>query len=283
MQHTRRFTLGLHQSFYDSYMIYLLIDFCPGGELYDHCQTKPQKCLSHIETQFYAACVVLGLTELHSVNIVYRDLKLENLIIDRRGFLIVADFGLAKRTTRTYTVCGTPEYMAPELVLSTGHDRTADLWSLGILTFEMSCGGTPFEGGSPMETYENIVQFNDNGIGKGEDDRDELPWSITTNSIDSTTKAFIHGLLQKSKRLRLGSRDGTASLRQHTYFNDVDWIGMVDERMNYEVPFVPESFDVNVVSAGNVIQKLSEDVKSSGVSTRGCYWKPEGFTKVTNE
>ena len=60
VQHTRRFTLGLHQSFYDSYMIYLLIDFCPGGELYDHCQTKPQKCLSHVETQFYAACVVLG-------------------------------------------------------------------------------------------------------------------------------------------------------------------------------------------------------------------------------
>ena len=282
---TRRFTLGLHQSFYDQYMIYLLIDFCSGGELFDYCQTKPNNCLASGEVVFYSACVVLGLTELHNINIVYRDLKLENLIIDRHGFIIVADFGLAKKTTRTYTVCGTPEYMSPELVLSTGHNRTADLWSLGILIFEMSCGATPFSGGTPMETYENIVQFNDHRCRDGttSSSKDVLPWHITSNPIETTTKSIIHGLLQKSKRLRLGSRSGINEIKNHPFFETIRWNDMIDTRVNYSVPYVPEPF--NVDDFKSQIKQLAEDVKlqhQGDGKSKHCYWKPEGFTKVMN-
>jgi serine/threonine protein kinase len=105
--------------------------------------------------QYYAACVTLMLEKLHSMNILYRDLKPENLLLNGQGVLKMVDFGMAKKVTgRTYTLCGTPEYMAPEVIHSVGHGRGVDYWALGVLVFEMICGDSPFE--DPNNNHLNV-------------------------------------------------------------------------------------------------------------------------------
>jgi hypothetical protein len=149
----------------------------------------------------------------------------------------------------------------------------------------MSCGATPFSGGTPMETYENIVQFNDHRCRDGttSSSKDVLPWHITSNPIETTTKSIIHGLLQKSKRLRLGSRSGINEIKNHPFFETIRWNDMIDTRVNYSVPYVPEPF--NVDDFKSQIKQLAEDVKlqhQGDGKSKHCYWKPEGFTKVMN-
>ena len=96
-------------------------------------------------SKFYGASVLLAFEHMHNKQIIYRDLKPENLLLDSQGFLKVADFGLAKVClSRTYTLCGTPDYLAPEIILSKGHDKACDYWALGILIYEMTTGEVPF-------------------------------------------------------------------------------------------------------------------------------------------
>ena len=117
-------------------------------------------CIGSCETaQFYTAEVVSALSYLHSLQIVYRDLKPENLLLDSDGHVKIVDFGLSKYLTgATRSVCGTPEYVAPEVILNKGHDISADYWSLGVLMFELLTGTPPFTGTDPMKTYNIILK-----------------------------------------------------------------------------------------------------------------------------
>ena len=120
---------------------YLALEFCPGGELFSHL--KDVDVVPEPAARFYAAQVVLIFGHLHDRCIIYRDLKPENLLIDERGYLKLIDFSFAKRVPRgkrTYTLCGTPEYLAPEVLQSTGHDRGVDWWTLGCLLYETLAG-----------------------------------------------------------------------------------------------------------------------------------------------
>ena len=136
----------------DERYLYLMLEYVPGGELFTYLRTVQN--LKSEDARFYAAQVTLMFEYLHDRNIVYRDLKPENLLIDIKGNLKLTDFGFAKVIDkRTYTLCGTPEYLAPEILLQKGHGKPVDWWCLGILIYEMIVGIDPFSDDEPMAVY----------------------------------------------------------------------------------------------------------------------------------
>ena len=136
------FIIKLKYAFQSNEKLYLVIEYCPGGELINYLSRR----MEEPKVKFYAGCIVLAIEYLHSKNIIYRDLKPENLLIDKRGYLKLTDFGLSKQTTKlnTFTMIETTEYTAPEMVRETGHGRASDWWSFGCLLYELLVGHPPF-------------------------------------------------------------------------------------------------------------------------------------------
>ncbi|XP_051269255.1 cGMP-dependent protein kinase 1-like isoform X2 [Dicentrarchus labrax] len=135
------FIIRLYRTFRDSKYLYMLLEACLGGELWTLLRDRGS--FDDGITRFYTGCVIEALAFLHSRGIIYRDLKPENIILDHRGYAKLVDFGFAKKVglgKKTWTFCGTPEYVAPEIILNKGHDSSADCWSLGILVFELLSG-----------------------------------------------------------------------------------------------------------------------------------------------
>ncbi|XP_019714354.1 cGMP-dependent protein kinase 1-like, partial [Hippocampus comes] len=148
-------------------------------------------------TRFYTACVIEALAELHCKGIIYRDLKPENIILDHRGYAKLVDFGFAKKVglgKKTWTFCGTPEYVAPEIILNKGHDSSADCWSLGILVFELLSGSPPFSGSDPMKTY-NIILRGINMV--------EFPKKITKSAANLIKRLCRLWLSRDSENFRV--------------------------------------------------------------------------------
>ena len=141
----------------DVHNVHLILEYVVGGEFFTHLRTSGR--FPEDTARFYAAEVVVSFEYLHSRNIIYRDLKPENLLIDRNGHLKITDFGFAKEVLehRTYTLCGTPDYLAPEIILNKGHGKPVDWWALGVLMFEMVAGFPPFNDDEPWGTYQKIL------------------------------------------------------------------------------------------------------------------------------
>uniref|UniRef100_UPI00358EC2A4 cGMP-dependent protein kinase 1-like isoform X2 n=1 Tax=Myxine glutinosa TaxID=7769 RepID=UPI00358EC2A4 len=153
------FIARLYQTFRDSKYLYMLLEACLGGELWTILRDSGS--FTDGQTRFYTACVLEAFSYLHARGVVYRDLKPENLILDSHGYAKLVDFGFAKRIGpghKTWTFCGTPEYVAPEVILNRGHDSSADCWSLGILIYELLTGSPPFSAADPMKTYNLILR-----------------------------------------------------------------------------------------------------------------------------
>ena len=147
-------------SFKDAHSVYLLLEWCPGGELLRY--VPQQGGMPEPSARFYGGCVCLALEHLHGQGIVYRDLKPENLLLDGQGYLKLCDFGFAKRLGAsgvTHTVCGTPDFMAPEIIRGKGAGRVADMWSLGVLLYELVTGRPPFapRGSPPAAVYAAVL------------------------------------------------------------------------------------------------------------------------------
>lgn len=183
------FIVKLHWTHRTMQHLYMLLDYVPGGDFFTLLRQK-----NRFETKqavFYAGEIVLALEFLHSKQIVYRDLKPENLLLDSEGHLKLADFGFAKKLVKdkTFTLCGTPEYLAPELLLYRGHDYCCDWWSLGVIIFEFLNGAPPFFDEDRSQVYEKILS------GK-------IEWP---RHFDSSSKDIIRKLLVADPTKRLGS------------------------------------------------------------------------------
>ncbi|XP_077284453.1 cGMP-dependent protein kinase for [Arctopsyche grandis] len=213
------FIVKLYKTFKDRKYLYMLMESCLGGELWTILRDRGR--FDDSTTRFYTACVVEAFHYLHSRNIIYRDLKPENLLLDSQGYVKLVDFGFAKKLVsgrKTWTFCGTPEYVAPEVILNRGHDISADYWSLGVLMFELLTGNPPFTGGDPMRTYNIILK----GI-----DAVEFPRNITRNAT-----ALIKKLCRDNPAERLGyQRGGISEIQKHKWFDGFNWEGLTQRTL----------------------------------------------------
>eukprot|EP00494_Astrolonche_serrata_P030119 UN30386 len=153
------FIVSLHFAFQNETRLYLITDFFNGGELFWHL--KIENYFSETRTRFYAAEIILALECLHKHGIVYRDMKPENLLLDDQGHIRLTDFGLSKDDLKgnsiTHTFCGTPEYLAPEVIRQEGYGKAVDWWALGVLIYEMLTGLPPFYNKNLRDMYDAIL------------------------------------------------------------------------------------------------------------------------------
>ena len=206
----------------DKKFIYFVLELLQGGELFTHLRSKGK--LPEQSARFYSASVVYAFATIHAKKIAYRDLKPENLVMDVNGYVKLVDFGLAKQllTGKTWTLCGTPDYLAPEIILNEGHDLAVDYWALGVLIFEMIVGAPPFYAEDPMEVYEKILGGNP-----------AMPTFFTRNLTD-----LIKKLLRSQQGKRLGNtKGGTAAVIKHKWFSSFDWSGLESGEM--KAPYKP--------------------------------------------
>jgi len=201
------FIANLLSTFQDEKRLCLLLEFVNGGELFSHLRKEGR--LPDADSRFYSGEIVLAFSYLHSKNIIYRDLKPENLLIDSEGHMKVTDFGFAKVVEdRTWTLCGTPEYLAPEIIQSKGHGRAVDWWALGILIFEMLAGYPPFYDENPFGIYQKVLAG-----------RIDFP-----KHFDVKAKDLIKRLLTHDKAKRYGClRHGAEDIQKHKWYKGMDW------------------------------------------------------------
>ncbi|XP_068006217.1 serine/threonine-protein kinase Sgk2 isoform X1 [Melanerpes formicivorus] len=186
------FLVGLHYSFQTSEKLYFVLDYVNGGELFFHLQRE--RCFREPRARFYAAEVASAIGYLHSLNIIYRDLKPENILLDCQGHIVLTDFGLCKegmeQEETTTTFCGTPEYLAPEVLKKQPYDRTVDWWCLGAVLYEMLFGLPPFYSRDVSQMYDNILHK-----------QLQIQGCKTVAACD-----ILQGLLHKDQKRRLGAK-----------------------------------------------------------------------------
>lgn len=226
------FIVRLHYAFQTKDKLYMILDYVNGGELFFHL--KKEGRFSEQRVKFYAAQITCAIAHLHSLGIVYRDLKPENILLDSNGNVCITDFGLSKEITPeegTHTFCGTPEYLAPEVLKGQGHGLAVDWWSLGTLIYEMLTGLPPFYSQNINLMYQKIL----NG---------ELRFP---SFISAEAQSLLEGLLTRDPEKRLGSgSEGTNEVKRHAFFKDIDWAKL--EKKELEAPFKPKVKDVMDVS-----------------------------------
>ena len=207
------FIVHLHYAFQDEKKLYLVTEFMQGGELFYHL--RKDKLFKESRAKFYLCEIILALEHLHKNGCIYRDLKPENILLDINGHIKLTDFGLSKMTLskkdeRAYTVCGTPEYLAPEILLEQGYDKTVDWWSLGVLFYEMLCGYSPFKMSTSKAQRLDISLYT-------------KPVTMHHFMSDDAI-SFISSLIVVDPKCRLGyGANGYANVKAHQFFSDVNW------------------------------------------------------------
>lgn len=212
-------THRLYNTYRDSKYIYFLMEVCLGGDLFTVLQDR--RYFDERTARFMSACVIEAFDHLHEKNMIFRDLKPENLMLNDRGYIKVVDFGFAKvleRPNKTWTFAGTPEYIAPEILLNKGHDRAVDYWELGILIYELLVGKPPFTGKDRMKMYNQILR----GIE-----------SVTMHSrVTRKAQDLIKKLCRSNATDRLGyQRNGIADIKNHNWFSGFEWKELRNQTM----------------------------------------------------
>ncbi len=227
------FIVALHGYFHDESRIFMVLDYIPGGEMFTRLRGQEYGRFSSYDTKFYLSELLLAIEHLHGLDIVYRDIKPENLLIMHDGHICLTDFGFAKvlgrdrHTSHTNTVCGTPEYLAPEIIGGTGYGKSVDWWAFGILAFEMVAGYPPFYADTPFRIYQRIL---DGDYSKA--------WPDDEKHISYPCKMLIQGLLVQDRVKRLGGKQGAADIKGHKFFSKENWHTTYAKQST--APFLPE-------------------------------------------
>ena len=206
----------------DEKYLYLALELINGGELFTYLRGVGRFPVD--QARVYIAQIVSIFEYLHSKNIIYRDLKPENILIHKSGYLKLTDFGFAKIVEgRTYTLCGTPEYLAPEIILNKGHGKPVDWWTCGILLYEMIAGIDPFSDDDPMMVYQKIL--------KG---KIKFP-----SGFDSNAKSLVKHLLESDLTKRYGNlKGGVKDIKGHRFFKELSWEKLIN--MELTPPYIPK-------------------------------------------
>jgi protein kinase X len=221
------FIVNLVNHFQDECRLIMVLEFVPGGELFTYLRKEGR--MGNDEARFFATQIVLVFGYLHSKSIAYRDLKPENLLLDRNGYLKMADFGFAKIVEqRTWTLCGTPEYLAPEIIQSKGHSMPVDWWACGVLIFEMLAGYPPFYDENPFGIYQKILSGTV-----------DYPRHMDAKAVQLMKKLLVADLTKRIGCLKAG----VADVQRCKWLQKVDWKQVYnrEEKANY----VPELQDDN--------------------------------------
>ena len=211
----------------DTKKFYFLMEYFPGGDFF--YWEKKINDISDETCQFYMGQILLMIETLHNQNIIYRDLKPENIILNIDGYLRLIDFGsaiaLSNKTTKTFTLTGSPEFMAPEILLKKGHNFSVDFWSFGIFIYEFITKENPFYHIDPMESYAKIIkaQF-------------KFP-----KNFPGFAKNLIRKLLVSNPKKRLGNlKGGIQDIKNHGFFSQTKWEDLKNQKI--KPPFTPVSY-----------------------------------------
>ncbi|CAD6186214.1 unnamed protein product [Caenorhabditis auriculariae] len=218
------FIVKLHYAFQTEGKLYLILDFLRGGDLFTRLSTEVM--FTEDDVKFYLAELTLALEHLHFLGIVYRDLKPENILLDSDGHIKVTDFGLSKEAIdsekKTYSFCGTVEYMAPEVINRRGHSMAADFWSLGVLMFEMLTGHLPFQGHDRKDTMSQILKSK----------------LTMPHFLSSEAQSLLRALFKRNAQNRLGAGpEGVEEIKRHPFFANINFVKLLNKEI--DPPFKP--------------------------------------------
>ncbi|XP_068629371.1 ribosomal protein S6 kinase beta-2 isoform X1 [Battus philenor] len=259
------FIVELVYAFQTGGKLYLILEYLSGGELFMHLEREG--IFLEDTACFYLSEIILALEHLHSLGIIYRDLKPENVLLDAQGHVKLTDFGLCKEHIQegivTHTFCGTIEYMAPEILTRSGHGKAVDWWSLGALMYDMLIGQPPFTGENRTKTIEKIL--------KG---KLMLPAYLTQDARD-----LVRRLMKRSETQRLGAT-GASAVRGHAFFKHVQWDDVFNRRL--EPPMKPILTSEDDVSQFDTRFTLQTPIDSPDESTlsESANLMFQGFTYV---
>ncbi|XP_034946325.1 RAC serine/threonine-protein kinase [Chelonus insularis] len=260
------FLISLKYSFQTADRLCFVMEYVNGGELFYHL--RKARIFGEDRTRFYGAEIISALNYLHSQGIIYRDLKLENLLLDKDGHIKIADFGLCKeditygRTTKTF--CGTPEYLAPEVLEDNDYGRAVDWWGVGVVMYEMICGRLPFYNHDHEKLFTLILL-----------EEVKFPRAISNEARD-----LLGGLLKKdpNKRLGGGPNDGK-DIMNHAFFSSIDWADLVAKRIS--PPFKPQ------VTSDTDTRYFDSEFTGESVELtppdQGCLGSASGLNSIAEE
>ena len=207
----------------DEKFLYFAIEYSNGGDLFNYLRAKSTFSIEN--STFYLSQMICVLEYLHSKNIIYRNLKPENLLIKKNGYLKFVGFEIAKKIDegRTYTMCGTPEYLAPEIILCKGYGKPVDWWALGVILYEMIAGIDPFSDEDTLNVYQNILSR-------------KLEFS---SDFDDDSKSLIKHLLEPDLSKRFGNlKNGVNDIKNHPFFRSFNWDKLMMEKI--PAPYIPK-------------------------------------------
>jgi serine/threonine protein kinase len=212
------FIVRLYYAFQTDHRLYLVLSYASGGELFSYLSNE--RMLSEEVTAFYMAEVLLALDHLHSLGIIYRDLKPENVLLDAQGHAVLTDFGLSKVALDTQTVCGSLEYLPPEICQEHAYDKTVDYWTFGIMIYDLLTGQPPFPGHNRKKIMDNIINK-------------KIAYPVYLSSF---SKDLLRRLLKKNPKQRLGNH-GVEEVKKQGFFRKIDWVKLANRQL--APPFQP--------------------------------------------